>query len=58
MLLEKRKWDNPTSYLEAGPDGPYYRLYNFKATEMLDSVDLRNVKIAGMLKFKVRRRLY
>ena len=58
MLLEKRKWDNPTSYLEAGPDGPYYRLYNFKATETLDSADLRNVKIAGMLKFKVRRRLY
>ena len=54
MLMEKRKWENPTSYLEAGPDGPYYVLHDFKATEPLNCSDVKSIKIAGMLKYKVR----
>ena len=50
---EKRRWENPATYLEEGPQGPYYLLHNFRTTAPLDSSDLKPVKMAGVLRYKV-----
>lgn len=52
-LDEKRRWENPATYLEEGPHGPFYLLHNFRATAPLDSQDLKPVKMAGTLRYKV-----
>ena len=41
-------------YLVKGVLGPHYLLYNFKATDALDTGNLKVLKIAGTLKYKVR----
>lgn len=52
-LDEKRRWENPATYLEEDPQGPFYLLHNFRATAPLDSNDLKPVKMAGILRHKV-----
>lgn len=52
-LDEKRRWENPATYLEEGAHGPFYLLHNFRATAPLDSQDLKPVKMAGTLRYKV-----
>ena len=47
-------WNNPRMYLKSGMLGPYYDLHNFKATDALDSADLKMLKLSGQLKYKVR----
>lgn len=44
-------------YLRTGPLGPFYLLHNFKATDQLDTANLKTLKIAGMLKYKVTLKL-
>ena len=50
----KKTWNNPQMYLKKGVLGPHYLLYKFKATDTLDSTNLKVLKIAGTLKYKVR----
>lgn len=40
-------------YLKKGVLGPHYLLYKFKATDALDTCNLKVLKIAGTLKYKV-----
>lgn len=40
-------------YLKRGILGPHYVLHKFKATGTLDTGNLKVLKIAGMLKYKV-----
>ena len=49
----KKTWNNPQMYLRSGTLGPYYMLHNFKATGELDNANLKTLKVAGMLKYKV-----
>jgi len=49
----KKTWNNPQMYLKSGRLGPYYILHNFKATDELDNANLKTLKVAGMLKYKV-----
>lgn len=49
----KTKWNNPQMYLTKGILGPHYLLYKFKATDSLDTANLKVLKIAGTLKYKV-----
>ena len=51
---EKKKWENPNTFLEQGPHGPYFMLHNFKTTEPLDVDKLNTLKVAGLLKYKVK----
>lgn len=46
-------WENPQMFLSSGPHGPYYRLHSFKATDCLDTKNIRDLKIAGTLKYEV-----
>jgi len=41
-------------YLKKGILGPHYLLHQFKATDTLDTANLKVLKIAGTLKYKVR----
>lgn len=40
-------------YLKKGVLGPHYLLYKFKATDSLDTANLKVLKIAGTLRYKV-----
>ena len=40
-------------YLTSGPHGPYFLLHNFRATGALDSEDMKSLKVAGTLRYKV-----
>ena len=42
-------------YLKSGILGPHYVLQKFKATDALDTADLRMLKLSGVLRYKVRR---
>ena len=48
-------WDNPQVYLVAGDEHveTHFVLYNFKASMPLNTPQLKNLKIAGTLKYKV-----
>ena len=48
-------WDNPQVYLVPGNEETknHFVLHNFKATEPLDTTELKNIKIAGTLKYMV-----
>lgn len=48
-------WDNPQMYLIPGNETAkaHFVLYNFKATEPLNTSQLKNLKVAGTLKYKV-----
>ena len=50
---DKEYWENPRMYLTAGPQGPYYLLHSFRATDALDTDNLKKLKIAGTLRYKV-----
>lgn len=50
---DKDYWDNPQSFLSSGPHGPHYLLHSFKATDALDTGNLKNLKVAGILRYKV-----
>ena len=52
---EKRRWENPEMYLSSDQLGPFYRLYDFRATDSFDTASLQRLKIAGTLKYKVGR---
>lgn len=41
-------------YLKSGVLGPYYDLHRFKATDALDTADLKMLKLSGVLKYRVR----
>lgn len=47
-------WENPQMFLSSGPHGPYYKLHSFKATDCLDTKNVRDLRIAGTLKYEVR----
>ena len=47
-------WNNPRMYLKSGMLGPYYDLHRFKATDALDTADLKMLKLSGVLKYRVR----
>ena len=49
---EKRKWENPEIFLSSDQQGPFYRLYDFRATDSFDTLSLRRLRIAGTLKYK------
>ena len=51
-------WENPQMFLCSGEHGPYYRLYSFKATDCLDTKNIRDLKIAGTLRYEVRSTVY
>ena len=57
MNADKKFWADPNSYLQ--PPAPYYPyaahfiLYNFKFTQPFSTEDLSEVKLAGMLHYKV-----
>lgn len=48
-------WDNPQVYLVPGDEHveAHFVLHNFKSTEPLNTSQLKNLKIAGTLKYKV-----
>ena len=48
-------WDNPQVYLVPGDEHieAHFVLHNFKATEPLNTSQLKNLKIAGTLKYMV-----
>jgi hypothetical protein len=48
-------WDNPQVYLVPGDEHveAHFVLHNFKSTESLNTSQLKNLKIAGTLKYKV-----
>ena len=41
-------------YLKSGLLGPHYILHKFKATDALDTDDLRMLRLSGVLKYRVR----
>eukprot|EP00731_Ephydatia_muelleri_P016798 Em0009g1222a len=49
---EKRRWENPEIYLSSDQLGPFYHLYDFRATDSFDTASLQPLKIAGTLKYK------
>ena len=46
-------WENPQMFLASGPHGLYYTLHSFRATDALDSDDIKSIKIAGTLRYEV-----
>lgn len=52
---EAEYWENPQVYLVTGDDEveAHFVLHNFKATEPLNTPHLKNLKIAGTLKYMV-----
>lgn len=53
---EAKVWEVPHAYLQMGQHGPYYVLHSFRSTEDLDTKDKKKLKVAGILKSKVRKR--
>lgn len=53
-------WDNPQNYLIPGNEeiGSHFVLHNFKATEPFNTPELKKLKVAGTLKYKVFMRNY
>lgn len=47
------RWNNPQIYLKKGVLGPHYILYKFKATDSLETSNLKVLKVAGTLRYKV-----
>ena len=45
--------NNPQIYLKKGVLGPHYILYKFKATDSLETSNLKVLKVAGTLRYKV-----
>ena len=41
-------------FLTSGPHGPFYKLHSFRATDALDTEHIKNLKIAGTLRYEVR----
>ena len=50
---DAEEWDSPQMFLTKGPHGPYYLLHSFRATDALDTTNLKSLKIAGTLRYKV-----
>ena len=51
-------WKHPQMYIKSGTLGPHFVLENFKATDALDTADLKMLKLSGVLKYRVRERLF
>lgn len=54
---DRKFWANPNSYLQPPtsyyPYATHFILYNFKFTQPFDTEDLSDIKLAGMLHYKV-----
>ena len=70
---DKKYWDNPVVYLcSADPtedqdsceyygeahQGPHFILHQWRATDGLNRKDIKHLKIAGTLKYKVIKAMY
>ena len=40
-------------FLTSGEHGPYYKLHSFKATDALDTENIKGLRIAGTLRYEV-----
>lgn len=39
-------------FMDTGPHGPYYTLHNFKATDRLDTKSMKELRVAGTLRYR------